>query len=201
MKNKVQILSIKKNTIKIKIRSNRQSLLVPMCIACIAMFLLCFSFGGTSIKQVGSGMAYIYNPVNSLYSDNSNIVFASTLIDKENLDFVLPISGAKVELIPTGDIVLTVNNSIMVKACEGGIVEEVGTTIDGVKYIKIKHGIDIHSIIENVDILGVKNGDMVKKGQDIATAIVGEKVVFKLFMHNSQITQIKLNQSKIIWES
>ena len=98
MRSKVQILSVKKNTINIKVRSNKQVFLVPLCIASIAIFMLCFSFGGTSIKEVGSSMAYIYNPVNSLYSDNSSIVFASALIEKESLDFVLPMSGTKAEL-------------------------------------------------------------------------------------------------------
>lgn len=202
MKSKVQILSIKKNTISVKIKSSKQTILVPLCVASIAIFMLCFSFGGTSIKEVGSNMAYIYNPVNSLYNDNSSVIFANAgLIDKESLDFVLPMSGASFELQTNGDIVFTVGNSIMLKASEGGVVVESGTTVDGIKYIKIQHSQDVYSLIENVDILGVKEGDTVKKGQDVATAKIGERVVFKLFLLESQISNIKINQSKILWES
>ena len=96
---------------------------------------------------------------------------------------------------------MVVNNSIMVKATEGGVVEEVGTTLDGVKYIKLKHALDVHSVVENLDIVGVAEGDIIKKGQDIATAKVGESIVLKLYLGDSQITNIKINQSKIIWES
>lgn len=202
MRNKVQILAIKKNIINIKVKSSKQQFLIPLCLASIAIFMLCFSVGGTSLKEVGSSIAYIYNPVNSLYSDNSSIVFASVgLIDKESLDFTLPMSGCVVDVLEHGDISLLVNNSIMVKATESGVVEDVGITLDGVKYIKIKHSVDMSSVVENVDIVGVKKGDIVKRGQDIATAKTGEKVVLKLFMLDNQISKIKLNQSKIVWEN
>ena len=39
------------------------------------------------------------------------------------------------------------------------------------------HCVDICSLIENVDILGVAIGDVVKKGQDIATAKEGYSFV------------------------
>lgn len=201
MRSEVQILSVKKNTINVRVRSSKQVFLMPICLAFTTIFMLCFSFGGTSIRQVGGRMAYIYNPVNSLYSDNSSIVFASVFIDKESLDFVLPMSGGKVELKDNGDIVIVVNNSIMVKSSESGVVEEVGVSLDGVKYIKIKHCLDVQSVIENVDIIGVQEGEIVKKGQDIATAVEGQKIVMKLYVQDVKLTNIELNQSKIVWES
>ena len=80
MGSQVQILSVKKNIISVKTRSGKQVFLIPVCIAFTTIFMLCFSFGGTNLRQVGSSMAYIYNPVNSLYSDNSSLIFASATI-------------------------------------------------------------------------------------------------------------------------
>jgi DNA-binding protein len=96
---------------------------------------------------------------------------------------------------------LVVNNSIMVKSSESGVVEEVGVSLNGVKYIKIKHCLDVQSVIENVDIIGVQEGEIVKKGQDIATAVEGQKIVMKLYVQDVKLTNIELNQSKIVWES
>lgn len=198
---KVKVLSIKKNVIKVKVRTAKMSLLVPLCVATTIMFMLLFSLGDGNIKEVGSNMAYIYNPVNSLYNDNSGIVFASAMIDRESVDFVLPMSGTVAEVGENGDIYLVVNNSIMVKSCESGVVDEVGVSLDGVKYIKIRHCLDMYSIIENVNIVGVAEGNIVKRGQDIATAIEGEKITLKIYLQDCQISNIKINQSKILWES
>ena len=173
-----------------------------MCVGLITVFMLCFSFGGEGVQQVASSMACIYNPVNSLYSDNSSIIFTSgMLIEKDSLDFVLPISGAIVSVESNGNIVLIPSNSIMVKSTEGGVVDCVGTTLDGIKYIKIRHSQDVYSVIENVDVVGVKQNDIVKKGQDIATAITGDQIVLRLYHQDNQVTNIKLNQSKIVWQS
>lgn len=202
MRHNVQILSVKRNVINIKFRKEKNFKLIPFCMGFIAIFMLSFSFGGTKIKDVGSSLMYVYNPVNSLYSDNSSIIFTSSfLTEKENLDFVLPMSGAKVDIDKNGNINLIVGNSIMVKSTESGVVEEVGVTLDGIKFVKVKHSLDVSSIIENVDIVGVEKGDILKKGQDIATAIQGQTIVLRLYMANIQLTNIKLNQSKIVWES
>lgn len=197
---RVQILSIKENTIRVKVKSARNSILVPLCLSTTIMFMLLFSFGGSNIKEVGSNMAYLYSPLNSLYNDSSSVAFASAMLDKENVDFVLPMGGTVAQVGENGDICLVVNNSIMVKSCESGVVEDVGITLDGVKYIKIMHTMDIYSIVENVNIVGVAKGDIVKKGQDIATALEGETITLRLFNKGSQINNIKINQSKIVWE-
>lgn len=198
---KVKILSIKKNVINIKVRSTKLSMLVPLCMATTIMFMLLFSLGDGNIKQVGSNMAYIYSPVNSLYNDNSGIAFASAMLDRESVDFVLPMSGTMAEIGDNGDIYLWVNNSIMVKSCESGVVDDIGVSLDGIKYIKIRHCLDMYSIVENVNIVGVAEGDIVKKGQDIATAVEGERITLKLYSQDKQISNIKINQSKILWEN
>ena len=201
MGNRVQILSVKRNQIIRKVKRKHLRMVTRLCLVAVISFVTFFSVGGVGVSQLCNSMCYIYNPVNSLYSDNSNIIFTNVnAINKEILDFVVPITGAESHITARGDIEFTITNSIMVKTIEGGVVEEVGTTIDGVKYIKILHSLDVYSLIENVDILGVSKGEIVKKGQDIATAKVGHVVVLKLFDGNTQINNLVIKHSKILWE-
>lgn len=202
MGNKVQILSVKQNRIIHKVRKKTLRFVTPICLSIVVGFVAFFSLNNASISQICNNMCYVYNPVNTLYNDNGNIIFTSiNVVNKGNLDFVLPVSGAIVEVGGNGNIMLTISKSIMVKACENGVIDEVGTTIDGIKYIKIMHTIDMFSLIENLDVVGVVEGDTVKRGQDIATAKEGSVVTLKLFNNGEQCSNIKINQSKIVCES
>ena len=147
-------------------------------------------------------MVYVYNPISSLYSDSGNLIFTSgELFNKESVDLTLPIVSSDIEVDSTGSIHIGVVNSIMVKAPDAGVVEKVGMSLDGIKYIKINHSQSISTLIENVNIIGVESGVIVKKGQDIATACEGERIVLKVFYNGFQISNIKLNQSKVVWEN
>ena len=200
MRNTVQILSIKQSQITFKVKK-RYNILTPICASFVLLFICIFSFGGQAVQSVSGNMYYIYNPVNSLYSDNSDIVFASVQnILKEHLNFTLPLPSSEIEVDSSGTIHILVDKTIMVKATESGVVNEIGTSIDGVKYIKILHSPTITSVIENVEVVGVKEGDIVKSGEDVATARNGSKVSLKIYENTEQITTIKINQSKIIWE-
>ena len=197
-----QIISVNQNKIIYKRSKKRYSLLMSLCLFCIVSFITFFSLGGTNVQQVGSFISYLFDPVNSLYSDNSSIVFTSiNMISKDKLNFVVPIITSNVEIDTLGNIVFQVDNAIMVKSPEAGVVEEVGQTIDGVKYIKIVHSINVTSIIENLDIIGVQSGEIIKSGQDIATAKVGSKVTLKLFEDEIQVVGLKISQSKILWQN
>jgi len=200
MKSNVQILSIKRNQIIRKVKKKNLKVLIPLCFSVVVGIVSFFSINGVSINQICSSMCYIYNPVNSLYSDSSNIVFTSVYsIKKESLNFVVPIMSSQPTINANGDINIVVGNSIMVKSIENGVVEEVGTTNDGVKYIKVFHCLDVYSVIENIDIVGVKVGDVLKKGQDMATAKQGNTVTLKLFEGDHQINNLEIHQSKIVW--
>lgn len=199
MRNHVEILSLKENKIIIKKNNKTKKFLLPISLSVIVLFVTFFSIGGTSIIGMRNYLSYVFDPVNSLYSDNSTIIFTSLSgNNKENLNFTLPIISGNVNVNTSGDIILEVTNSIMVKSIEGGIIEDVGMSNDGVKYIKILHSLSISSMIENVDMVGVKIGDNVKKGQDIATAKLGNIVTLRLYENDIQMSNIKINQSKII---
>lgn len=180
--------NFKKNIKKAK----SKALLMYLCV--ILLFVV---NTGINTLNIVKNYNIINNPVNSLYNDNSDAVFTN---NDKLLNFVIPIKGAISNIEDDGSISFVVNNSIMVCATESGVVEDVGSTNDYVKYVKIKHTDGIYSILENLDLVGVCVGEIVKSGQDIATAKVGTRVVFKLFDNGTQITNLKLIQSKIVWQ-
>ncbi len=192
------ILSIKKMEIIYKNKTKKHLHKYAMLAMFVPLFLVAFQFFGSA--ELVASMSKIYNPVNSLYSDSSDIVFTIANVQDRNLNFVVPIKGASVS-IEEGDIRLSITNSIMVCAIEKGLVEEVGKTVDGTKYIKIKHSANIHSVIENLDIVGVERGKIVKSGQDIATAKVNSTVTLRIFYNNKQLKNLTINQSKIEWQN
>ena len=195
-KNRVKILSVKKNEIIVNVKkSTRKQFALPI--------LTIFAFiciGIINIGNFGSYIANVYNPVNSLYSDNSDIVFTNGVIVSDNMSFYVPIV-ANYKIMQNGIIEFEVNNSIMVKACESGIIDEIGTTNDGIKYIKIKHSETIYSVIENFDIVGVAESTIVKRGQDIATAKLGDRLNFYIVKNGVNIDNIKIESSKIVWQN
>lgn len=201
--NKVMILGVYKHEIvckKRKRKSGRNYLIYLSSF--VIVFILALTFGGTGLNQVANSMAYIYNPVNSLYNDNSDIVFTNgSVFNNESLNFVVPIKSAEYEILIDGTIIFTPVKSIMVTACESGVVDSVGLTSDGIKFIKIKHSLDMYSLIENVDIVGVQSNEIIKKGQDIATCKVGEKLNFQLYNNEIKLTNIKIDKSKVVWQS
>lgn len=198
MRNNVVILNLIKKEILIKNivkKKKYRYLYVFASISSLIMVIgIIFAFG------FGRQVAYVYNPVNSLYNDNSNIVFTSAMANSEKLDFRVPILSSSVQN-NNGIVEFVVDKSIIVSACESGVVIDFGVSNNGAKFIKIKHNENIYSIIENVDIIGVVKFDIVKKGQDIATGKFGESVKLTIYENDNLITNIKINQSKITWQN
>lgn len=196
MRNRVVVLSLTKNEIVIKKKKNKakKSYVFNFSIVAI-MIVIAFCFLNNSVLN---SVISVFNPVNSLYNDNSDVIFTSGTPTR--LEFSLPILGANVE-INKGVITFTTAHSIMIKAPEAGVVIDLGESLDGVKYLKIKHNNSITSIIENVDILGVSKNEIVKKGQDIATSKQGHNVTLRIYEDEVLIQNVKLDKSKIVWQN
>ena len=195
-KNRVKILSVKKNEIIVSVKKSQRKQIVLSILIIFAFVCL----GVLNFNNFGTLISNVYNPVNSLYSDNSDIVFTNGALVSDNMSFYVPIV-ANYKIMQNGVIEFEVNNSIMVKACESGIVDEIGVSNDGIKYIKIKHSETIYSVIENVDIVGVAESTIVKRGQDIATAKLGDRLNFYIVKDGVNIDNIKIESSKIVWQS
>ncbi len=194
----VQILKITKTEIIIKKPRKPKRLMVS---SLILIILLTVVLSMEGLSTIASGMVHIYSPVNSLYNDIGDVVFTDgVVVEKEMLDFIIPIRGGNVEVDASGNILFYVDNSIMVKSPEAGVIDDIGFSNDGKKYIKIRHTIEMYSIISNVDVIGVTQGEVVKKGTDIATAKENEIVSMQILENNIPLSNIKVNQSKIIWK-
>ncbi len=176
----------KNNKIKIK---PWYAIIVLVCMCTITMFS----------NNMRVSVLRAYNPVSSLYSDESKAVFTSARMNKNWEDFLLPVVTGDV-VIDNGNVYMIPTNSIMVYAVEDGIVEDKGTSLDGIKYIKIKHSEDVMSVITNVDIVGVAKGDIVRRGQNIASCKIGERVTLQLYDNDVQITSLSISQSKLVWK-
>lgn len=200
MKRRVQILRVSKNEIIIRKPKRRRNWLIPSFL-CIVLFVIIFASNNIVSNYCKESVLKVYNPVSSLYSDNSEAIFTSGNIDKDDMSVTIPIKGAKMEVLEDGRIEFVIGNSIIVMACDNGKVDKIGTTLDGQKYIQILHKSGLVSVISNVEIIGVKMGDIVKSGQDIATVKEGQKAWLSLYLNENQITNLKVSKSKIVWEN
>lgn len=201
MERKVQILSIKKNEIVLKSKNKRHKFFI-MPIIFISFFILCFATDNSLFGEFRDNIIKAYNPVSSLYNDNSKTIFTSgDLLEKDATNLTLPIKGASYEINSNGTIDFVVGNSIMVMACDSGRVDRVNTSLDGKKYVEISHKNGIKTIVIGVDIVGVNVGDIVKSGQDIATVNCGQKISLEIFQNDVQVTNLKIIKSKIVWEN
>lgn len=199
-KNKVTILSVKKNEITIRLKKKRPQVVFYCVFFIIAFFTLIMTIDDSK-NTIKNSMIKIYNPVSSLYNDNSDIVFTNGgILEKDSVNLIVPIKGSIYEIERDGTIYFDIVSSIMVVASDSGVVANCGVGLDGTKFIRIKHSLGVETLIENVDILGAKVGDIVKSGQDIATAKLGTKVRMQIFLDGTRISNIKINQSKIVWE-
>lgn len=197
MRKKVVVLSLTKNEIIIKRPKNKINITHIGMYVSMVIILCVMSVVSFGLVDKGD-VAQVFNPVNSLYNDNSDVIFTNGSVGKK--EFALPILGSVIE--NNGyQLDFVVAKSIMVMSPGGGIISECGQSINGVKYIKINHGNDIYSVIENVDIVGVEKGDVVKGGMDIATGKVGQTVSLRFYEGDVQVNGIKVEQSKISWEN
>ncbi|MBE5738218.1 MAG: hypothetical protein E7354_00580 [Clostridiales bacterium] len=196
----VQVLSVKKNEIIIKRPGRHRYSMLTVSLAIIVLSVIMLS--SESLSTIASSMVYVYNPVNSLYNDTSNVIFTSSAmtLEKDSLDFIIPIKGSLIDIDSDGTISFAVDKSIMVMSPESGVVDEISISNDGIKYIKIRHTLEMYTIIQNLDIVGVSVGEAVKKGQDIAIAKEGSIVKMQILENNIPLIQLKINQSKIVWK-
>jgi hypothetical protein len=99
-------------------------------------------FGIISGEYIGlsSELIKIYNPITSLYSDKHDLQFATSnnYIEESALEYTLPMISSDIR-VTNNDIVIKADTSIMIKSVEAGVVSEIGTSLNNVKYIKIKH--------------------------------------------------------------
>jgi len=199
---KVEVINLIKHDIVIRKKRSKNKIFIASLFLISFLIIGNFTVVKDDLRTLINRATTVYNPVNSLYNDNSSAIFTSgALMEKEALNFIIPIKTTSCNIGDGGELCFDVTNSIMVMACEDGVVEDIGTTLDGVKFIKIKHTIGIYSVLENLEIIGVAKGNIVKKGEDIATATQGNKITLKIYENDILVSNLKINQSKIEWKN
>lgn len=201
---KVEVLTLSRNEIVYKnIRFNKVKQVLVMLLALLLPLTgVFFSKYGVD-EDVYSYIANLSNPIYSPFVDNSGVSFVDSVgyeFEDKVLEFELPLASSELE-VKSDCINIKVKESVFVAATESGIVSEVGETVDGIKFIKILHSKDIESVIENIDISGVVVATVVKKGDKLASAKVGELVVFKIFEKGNAVNNLALTNNVITWGS
>ena len=133
------------------------------------------------------------NPISELYREVDYLSF----VDASSTNIIAPIKTDETTQ-NSNNIEFKVVASIMIYAPANGVV--VGINNGHNKSIKIRHASDLYSIIENVDIVGVKVGDVVKQGKEIATAKIGSKIKLMIEYKNKIVEGIYLNKNFVKWK-
>lgn len=196
--NIVYVTKIKKNVMK------GYAYVLAFLLICATAFSISL-VQGEYYKTLQTTIQYIYNPVNPLYNDLGQIIFTSNSkyneynIEKD-VTTIVPIISSKFNS-KQDHIAFEILESVMIMSAADGVVEVVDTTQEGVRYIEIKHSKSLKTRYENVEIAGVVPGDIVKQGQDIATAKTGDIVKFYVIKNGQPQGNLTINKNKVEWKS
>lgn len=200
---KLQIVCMYQNNIIFKNQKNKlkQKTIISSIIFCVLIFSCCYFkiVGGSSANTWYDSVQSVYNPTSQLYSNESEVVFtnnANLLVSSGS--FNLPVVSGEIT-VSENKIYIVPNGSIVVETPCPGVVEETGVTNDGKKYIKIKHTAKIYSIIENVETVAVSKGQILKRGDKIATASENKTIVVSVYKNKKLIENLRVEDNKIVW--
>lgn len=186
---KLNIVALYKHNIVYKNVRKNNIKMFAVSIACMLVGIISLMI----LNINNSGTVMTVNPINELYRD----VQVATFVNGENVNFILPVKSDKVENL-NSSIKINVGDSIMVIAPANGEIMEVGEGQN--KYIKIKHSNNLYSVVGGVNICGVKQGQLVKQGKEIATAKSGSCVEISLYENGKQVSGLYVYKSYIKWD-
>lgn len=191
------------NNIVVKNHKNKlkQKTIISSVVFCLLVFSCCYFkiVGGSSANTWYDSVQSVYNPTSQLYNNESEIIFTNNsniLISSGSFD--LPTISGDIS-IKNNQIYIIPNESIMVNTLCPGVVEEVGLTNDGKKYVKIKHTSKIYSVVENVENVAVVKGQIVKRGDAIATAMENKPLIVSIYKNKKLIENLRIEDNKIVW--
>lgn len=184
-------------------RNKIQLFVIGLVFALLSLTSFTIGLADSSYSNVVQTTMNYFNPVNPLYNEIGKIVFAggnSVIYNAEkNVTLSVPILSSNTS-VNTDSIEFEIKDSIMVMSSGDGIIEEVGTLANGQKYISIKHSKSITTRYENIEIAGVVPGEIVKSGQDIATAKIGEYVKFVILQNDATVNGLQIKNNRVEWE-
>lgn len=156
----------------------------------VSMIIVGTSFFAVLSAGDFKNVAQTVNPINELYHD----VQVATFVSSDVVNFILPVKSSEIEN-KNDELVISVGDSIMVIAPAGGKIVEAGN-----KVIKIRHTDSVYSLVSGVNVCGVKVGENVKQGKEIATALQGDKVTISIWENNKKVSGLYVYKSFIKWD-
>lgn len=198
MNHKAEIINLKRNIIIYKdmkkIRVKRIFTLTLLFLLPLSL-LMTFKFSGNS--DLSTFALTCVNPIYSPYNENGNIVFTSTgkyFFENSNVEFIIP-AVEKSAVVENGKIKVKMSENTIILAPANGIVIEIGKN-ENMRFIKLAHANDYFTVIENIDICGVKEGFAVKQGKQIG--IAKSDITMKIYKNKQQITKLNINENQEI---
>ena len=201
---KLLIINMYQNNILHKDYKNklRKNTVISSVVFCVLLF--CCSYvkivGGSSVNEWYTEVSSVYNPITKLYNEEDNMIFTNNdNIIISNGVFVLPLFSSKVDIVNNQIEIMPIENIMVVAPC-AGIIEEIGKTSEGKKFIKIKHSTKITSVIEGLETFGVEKGNVVKQDETIATAGCKNKIVFTVFKNGKNVENLRIDKNHVLWD-
>lgn len=190
---KLQIVSMYKHNIVYKnVKKKQLKLFVySLIICCVSVFMFTYLY---QVNDVIKNSTSVFNPISELYRD----VEVASFVNQGNVNFIVPIKTDNYQ-INLNNISFKVTSSIMIYSPANGIVESINNVNE--KTIVIKHSDSLFSIIKNINIVGVKVGDVVSQGKEIATAKPGDDIIFMIESDGEYVEGLYLNKSFVKWQT
>ena len=136
-------------------------------------------------------------PTDELFDDGSKVFFVAWLLniptDDGVLDFVSPVKHSDVS--KEGKDLVIQNAGKVVYATERGKVSKLEYNESGLKYMEITHPNGVISTYDNLDFVGVVTGDVVTKGQLIASS--SEELIFSIVKDGEKM-DIDINGGQVV---
>lgn len=196
-----EIVSLYKHTIKYK-RNIKSKKILKMFVLCFVLIIpLCgLAIGKYAQTSYYNSIMEIFSPTAYFPygSDEITFTYANQLFSDKETKFELPIkSDYKIidNVIEFKSVPATIVTTI-----EKGVVADVGTTLDGTKYIKIIHPNNVISTIENIDVSAVVKGQILNSNTKIATAKQNSDVKLIIEQDNLPVTNIEVTGNEITWQ-
>ena len=198
MHHKVEIISLKKNEVIYKKKHKKYNTITTICLMLSVLVVLVAS-GKLYLNSYDSNaIISSLNPIYSPYVETGNMIFTDSdydLVSKE-LNFVAPVNFKDYEIFEN-EIVFEVLGDNVIKAIEDGVVVEINSTNNDVKFIKILHCDNYVSVYEGIDVCGVSVGQKIDKSARIGTAKASE-IKLSLYKDNNALLVDNIFDNQIV---
>lgn len=166
----------------------------------LSINILGISFPGIGIKDEITRVTASWTPnlsdIGKLKFVNSHEESEIEVLGNVN-EFAMPFDNVCVKEISAGTFDVNGLGGLVVKSCFDGKVSKV-EVVDGKRTVTIQHKKVLKSVYEGLDVVGVKEGDAVKKNTPIGISEASE-IILKVYFKNKLITGLTFQDGEIMF--